>query len=172
MCRDFLVTGKCAAGDECDLSHDPTPERVPACLHFIRGNCTKPDCRYAHVRTNPAAPVCRAFATLGFCTKGALCPERHVHECPDYANKGICHRENCRLPHIDRAGQLRKVAARATGQSGEDGSSDVSSDEEHDNMDSDDFDSDEDDMEGGYEKMMPLGATKHGLSEQMDYVQF
>lgn len=142
---------------------------MPACLHFIRGNCTNPECRYAHVRTNPRAPVCRAFASLGYCSKGASCPDRHVHECPDYANKGICHRKKCRLPHVDRAGQLRKAAARGTVQAVEDESSDVSSDEELHDMDSDDFDSD------GLEEevLMPFAdSQKHELSQQMDFVQF
>lgn len=74
ICKNFLQKGSCPAGDFCDLSHDPSPERVPACLHFLRGNCSNPSCRYAHVRVNPSAQVCREFATLGYCKKELLAP--------------------------------------------------------------------------------------------------
>lgn len=29
-------------------------------------------------------------------------------ECPEYANEGKCNDTRCSLPHVDRAGQLRK----------------------------------------------------------------
>jgi hypothetical protein len=170
ICLDFLRTGQCQAGPDCDLSHDPTPERVPACLHFLRGNCTKDDCRYAHVRVNPGAPVCRAFATLGYCPKGAACPERHVHECPDYANKGLCRNKHCRLPHVDRAGQLRKAAAAKDGErNASETASDISSDDDDAEYDEDDVDSDEFDEE----YFIPsAAAAAHELSQQTDFVKF
>lgn len=59
---------------------------------------------------DPDANVCREFATLGYCRKGADCAERHVFECPDYANTGSCPDSNCHLPHVDRAWMLRKLA--------------------------------------------------------------
>ena len=111
ICKDFLRSGKCSNGPHCDLSHECSYARVPACAHFQRGKCTKDDCRYAHVRVNPAAPVCRAFSTYGFCETGLLCQERHVFECPDYASSGKCPNKHCRLPHIDRAGALRQAAS-------------------------------------------------------------
>lgn len=164
------MTGSCAAGDACDLSHDPTPERVPACLHFQRGNCTNPSCRFAHVHVDPAAPVCRAFATRGFCPKGADCAERHVSECPDYANKGICRNKKCRLPHVDRAGQLRKTAAAAKDDDdGEEAVSDLDSDTDLSAIDSDDVDSDDIPDEAF------LNADKsleRELSQQQDFVHF
>ena len=168
ICPDFLRTGECQAGLDCDLSHDPTPERVPACLHFLRGNCTNDNCRYAHVRVNPGAPVCRAFATLGYCSKGAMCPERHVHECPDYANKGLCRNKKCRLPHVDRAGALRKAAAaqQDADTTSADATSDISSDDDDAQYDSDDVDSD--DFEEDF--LMPDG-NQHELSQQTDYVK-
>ncbi|KAF2096928.1 hypothetical protein NA57DRAFT_78517 [Rhizodiscina lignyota] len=141
ICKDFLAKGSCPHGDNCDLSHDPTPNRVPACIHFLRGNCTNDDCRYAHVKVNPGAPVCRQFATLGYCEKGVACDERHVKECPDYANKGACHKKSCQLPHVDRAGQLRKAASAQVSEGNDDRTSDPSSDEEDI---SEDIDSDED----------------------------
>jgi hypothetical protein len=103
------MTGSCLRND-CQLSHDPTPNRSPACIHFSRGNCTNPTCRYAHVKIDPTANVCRDLAILGYCEKGADCTDRHIIECPDYANTGNCSNKKCRLPHVDRAGQLRKIA--------------------------------------------------------------
>ena len=145
---------------------------MPACLHFLRGNCSNPDCRYAHVRVNPSASVCRSFATLGYCERGANCTERHVFECPDYANAGVCNNKKCRLPHVDRAGQIRKIAAHATVESKEpqngsmeDHDSDVSSEGEE--IDSDDIDS-----EGLAEELLD-GAEQPdniAVSTQQDYI--
>ena len=175
MCKDYLQTGSCPAGDSCDLSHEATPERVPACVHFLRGKCSNPTCRYAHVRVNPAAPVCKDFAMLGYCGLGATCPERHVHECPDYANTGTCRKRKCHLPHVDRAGQNRKhnanVTDNATG-SAEENDSDLVSDDEYDEIDTDDVDSDS--LE---EDILPLSddavsQASHALSQQKDFVRF
>ncbi|KAI9753860.1 MAG: hypothetical protein M1815_005958 [Lichina confinis] len=194
ICKDFLQTGSCSAGDSCDLSHDTTPERVPACVHFLRGKCSNDQCRYAHVRVNPSAPVCRAFATLGFCDKGATCTERHVFECPDYAGTGSCNNKKCRLPHVDRAGQLRKMDASGPAASNNknnkrgvvssvvaqedhgEGESDLSSEE--DEADSDDIDSDglaeeEDDDEKEVEMLGNVTSpTSMDISAQQDYIRF
>ena len=81
------------------------------------------------------------------------------------------------MPHVDRAGQIRKIVAnklensddsrRASGQ--EDNSSDLSSEEEddHDAIDSDDLDSD-----GLVDEPMniPMDADTHELSQQQDFV--
>lgn len=108
LCKDFLQKGFCPAGDFCDLSHDLSPERTPTCLHFLRGRCSNQSCRYVHVGLNPAALVCYDFATFGYCKRGAQCSDRHVHECPAYANTGVCPDKKCRLPHPDSAGQIRQ----------------------------------------------------------------
>ena len=142
-CTDFLKSGNCPAGGACDLSHNLTPERTPACLHFLKGKCTNDPCRYIHVHVNPSAPVCKDFATLGYCRKGITCEHRHVHECPEYANVGICRKKKCHLPHVDRAGQLRKQAAQLNNVSSEDEDNDIFSDEAMSEAgDSDDVDSD------------------------------
>ena len=173
ICKDYLQTGTCPAGTSCDLSHEPKPERVPACLHFLRGRCSNDQCRYAHVRVNPGAPVCRPFATLGYCEEGARCGHRHIFECPDYANTGVCNHKKCRLPHVDRAGQLRKMMAgdapsdesRPLGINPDMDDNDVSSGEE---ADSDDFDSD-----GLAEEFMgSSGESNFGIFGQQDYIQF
>ncbi|KAF1346995.1 hypothetical protein BDV97DRAFT_358289 [Delphinella strobiligena] len=173
ICQQFLRHGNCAAGEECNLSHDLTPNRVPLCIHFIRGNCTNENCRYAHVRPSSSAHVCRPFATLGYCEKGAECDDRHVNECPDYANTGTCRDANCRLPHVDSVANKRRAdAAKAAGKKGspDPNESDMSSDEEdYQEIDSDDVDSDDLDED---EVMIGSGEQSHELSQQQDFVAF
>ncbi|OJJ46125.1 hypothetical protein ASPZODRAFT_67506 [Penicilliopsis zonata CBS 506.65] len=171
ICKEFLQTGKCNAGSSCDLSHEPSPHRSPACVHFLRGRCSNPECRYAHVRVTPGAPVCRDFATLGYCEKGAECDQRHVHECPDYANTGSCNKKRCPLPHVDRAGQIRKMAAanKADSPDNDEDEDDLSSEEEYDEIDSDDVDSDELDDEP---EELIAGADSGEISQQRDFVRF
>lgn len=171
MCKDFLQTGQCAAGSSCDLSHEPSPHRSPTCMHFLRGRCANPECRYAHVRVTPGAPVCRAFATLGYCEKGDACEEKHVHECPDYANTGTCHKKRCQLPHVDRAGQIRKAAAAAASKAdlGEDDSDPSSEEENYDAIDSDDVDSDA--FDDTPEELIE-GVDSGEMSQQQDFIRF
>lgn len=94
----------------CPLSHDPTPERVPVCIHFANGaRCRNgPSCKYPHVRLGPKEGVCRDFAVLGFCGNGTDCPHQHVRECPDFAATGACPTKGCRLPHVIRARHKKK----------------------------------------------------------------
>jgi hypothetical protein len=61
------------------------------------------------VKVSPNAPICNSFANLGYCEAGADCPNRHEYECPDYTASGRCTNPKCRLPHVDRAGQLRQL---------------------------------------------------------------
>lgn len=94
-----------------------------------------------------------------------------MHECPDYANTGVCNKKRCRLPHVDRAGQIRKNAAiKAEGTTAdEDEESDASSEEEeYDEIDSDDVDSDDDESEFIAEGVVDYGE----LSQQQDFVHF
>ncbi|KAH6686535.1 CCCH zinc finger protein [Verticillium dahliae] len=142
VCRDFLQKGKCANGEDCDLSHDLCPQRTPTCLHFIKGNCANHECPYAHNNVSPGALVCRPFGLYGFCEAGQECTERHVSECPDFSNTGVCKTKGCKLLHRERASVLRKAGE----QQEED--ADMSSDD--DVADSDDVDSDEvDEFLGG-----------------------
>lgn len=131
----MLKEGKCASGEACDLSHDLTPERVPNCLHFAKGNCAKAECPFTHSKAPPGAPVCRPFGMLGYCDKGGECEERHVFECPDFSNTGRCKTKGCKLLHRERASVLRAQAR------SDDNMDDVSSDDE--GAHSDDVDSDE-----------------------------
>ncbi|TKA29354.1 hypothetical protein B0A54_16862 [Friedmanniomyces endolithicus] len=169
ICKDFLRTSKCALGSNCDMSHEMTYHRVSACQYFLRGNCTKIACRYPHLFVSPAAPVCRAFATLGFCAKGSDCDKRHVLECPDHANHGFCAdhaKGECSLPHPERASIIRKAAKRQS-KTGSDAESDVSSDPEDKIDEMDDIDSDDEDV-----IMTGFGDNLHELSQQNDFIGF
>ncbi|EHK24779.1 uncharacterized protein TRIVIDRAFT_178368 [Trichoderma virens Gv29-8] len=135
LCKDFLKDGKCPNGEACDLSHEFTPERVPSCLHHAKGQCSRPDCPFTHSKASPGAPVCEAFGFCGYCDKGADCTDRHVFECPDFSNTGICKTRGCKLLHRERASVLRNQAKQR------DEAEDVSSEDE--SVDSDDVDSDE-----------------------------
>lgn len=169
ICKDFLLQGGgCPHGEHCDLSHDPTPERTPTCLHFARDSCTKPDCKYAHVKVSPAAPVCRDFGFYGYCGKGAACSDRHVFECPDFSNTGVCKAKGCKLPHRERASVLRRGGGGAAAAAAEDEEmADLSSDEDDDgeSIDDDDVDSDEVDEFIGTDEQGGLD-----FAEQRDFI--
>lgn len=112
ICWSFLQ-GNCPnTAETCQLSHDPTPERTPLCVHFANnGRCNRNKCPYPHVRVGPRQGVCRDFAVLGYCEKGLDCDNQHVRECPDFAEKGACTTKGCKLPHVIRANRTRKPAA-------------------------------------------------------------
>jgi hypothetical protein len=96
-------------GEQCSLSHEASPHNAPTCLHFQAGRCNNDDCRFAHVRINPAALNCEAFGSLGYCEKGDKCAELHAHECPSFSNTGTCrYGDDCRLGHVRRASRMRK----------------------------------------------------------------
>jgi hypothetical protein len=151
-------------GHDCDLSHDLIAERVPQCLHFAKGNCSNPSCRYTHKSLTPGAPVCRAFGMYGYCEKGAACLERHAFECPDFSNTGVCKTKGCKLLHRERAKFLRK--ANAEEKEREEGTmDDLSSEEEEDDDDSNDVDSDE--VE---EFLGPDDATDVDFAEEREFI--
>lgn len=115
ICWNFLQ-GNCPnTANNCQLSHDPTPERTPLCVHFANnGRCTRDNCPYPHVRVGARHGVCRDFAVLGYCDKGLDCDKQHVRECPDFAEHGSCTTKGCKLPHVIRANRTRKPAAPTT----------------------------------------------------------
>ncbi|KAI0478831.1 hypothetical protein GGR56DRAFT_632154 [Xylariaceae sp. FL0804] len=166
ICRKFLLKGSCQRGDDCDLSHDITEERTPLCLHFAQGNCNNPSCSYVHAEHAHTDPVCRAFGIYGYCDKGAGCPDRHVFECPDFSNMGVCKLKGCKRQHVERASVLRKANNARNSQSIED-AEDVSSDDD-DAADSDDVDSDEIEEFIGQSE----GAEILDFAEQKDFIGF
>ena len=111
ICWNFLQ-GNCPNNaDTCQLSHEPTPQRTPLCVHFANnGRCTRDKCPFPHVRVGPRHGVCRDFAVLGYCEKGLDCDKQHVRECPDFAENGACTTKGCKLPHVIRANRHRKTA--------------------------------------------------------------
>lgn len=116
ICWNFLQ-GNCPhSAEKCALSHDPTPERTPLCVHFANnGRCTRPNCPFPHVHVGPREGICRDFAVLGYCEKGLDCNKQHVRECPDFAEKGQCTTKGCKLPHVIRANRNRKAPVSTTG---------------------------------------------------------
>ncbi|KAL6298986.1 hypothetical protein BKA93DRAFT_743152 [Sparassis latifolia] len=115
ICWNFLQ-GSCPnTAETCPLSHEPTPERTPLCVHFANnGRCTRSNCPFPHVRVGQRHGVCRDFAVLGYCEKGLDCDKQHVRECPDFAEKGTCTTKGCKLPHVIRANRARKIAAQTS----------------------------------------------------------
>lgn len=94
-----------------------------------------------------------------------------MHECPNYANTGQCGNKKCPLPHIDRAGQIRKLAANKAGDHNQDDEdeSDLSSEEEmYDEIDTDDVDSDDLDEE----EEIVQGAESSEIAQQQDFIRF
>lgn len=89
-----------------------------------------------------------------------------MHECPDYANTGACHKKRCKLPHVDRAGQMKAVQASKAHREDE---SDASSEEEdYDEIDSDDVDSDEFDDTPAE---LIEGVDSGEMSQQHDFIR-
>ncbi|KAI0311749.1 hypothetical protein OF83DRAFT_1068297 [Amylostereum chailletii] len=115
ICWPFLQ-GTCPhSADTCALSHDPTPERTPLCVHFANnGRCTRVGCPFPHVHTGARSGVCRDFAVLGFCETGLNCERQHVRECPDFAERGECPNKRCKLPHVIRANRHRVQVSTAS----------------------------------------------------------
>ncbi|KAH7885859.1 hypothetical protein F5I97DRAFT_1876017 [Phlebopus sp. FC_14] len=112
VCWNFLHGNCSKTAETCNLSHDPTPERTPLCVHFANnGRCTRDNCPFPHVRVGQRHGVCRDFAVLGYCSKGLDCEMQHVRECPDFAEKGTCSTKGCKLPHVIRANRNRKIPA-------------------------------------------------------------
>ncbi|PIL25108.1 hypothetical protein GSI_12997 [Ganoderma sinense ZZ0214-1] len=112
ICWPFLQDKCPNTAETCPLSHDPTPERTPLCVHFANnGRCNRPNCPFPHVRVGQREGICRDFAVLGYCEKGLDCDKQHVRECPDFAEKGSCTTLGCKLPHVIRANRNRKAAA-------------------------------------------------------------
>ncbi|CAE6413936.1 unnamed protein product [Rhizoctonia solani] len=122
ICPRF-VSGDCPNTPlTCPLSHDPTPERMPLCVHFQNaGRCRLgSSCPYPHVFLGDKRKegVCRDFAVLGYCARGVECERNHVRECPDFAERGVCATKGCKLPHVIRASRGKieaaaKIAAQA-----------------------------------------------------------
>ncbi|KAH8157320.1 hypothetical protein CIB48_g10921 [Xylaria polymorpha] len=143
-----------------------------ACLttYFYRRQCG-PTCRYLHDVSKTA--ICRNWLVKGDCPKGDNCDlsheiteertplSRHVFECPDFSNNGVCKLKGCKRPHIERASILRKSNRRASSEEMDDLSS-----EDEDIVDSDDVDSDE------VEEFIGHNYDDMSFAEQKDFIGF
>ncbi|XP_011303835.1 zinc finger CCCH domain-containing protein C337.12 [Fopius arisanus] len=97
LCKNFLQ-GKCLL-DNCPLSHDVGPEKMPTCKYFLEGCCTRDNCQYLHVKVSANTPICVPFLR-GYCAKGDQCKERHTSICPEFDKYGKCAKgKNCPYPH-------------------------------------------------------------------------
>ncbi|PFH51823.1 hypothetical protein AMATHDRAFT_46799 [Amanita thiersii Skay4041] len=112
ICWNFLQDNCPNTAEGCNLSHEPTPQRTPICMHFLKkGRCTREKCPFPHVNVGERHGICRDFAVLGYCEKGLDCDKQHVRECPDFAERGTCTIKGCKLPHVIRANRNRKTVA-------------------------------------------------------------
>ncbi|XP_066256499.1 zinc finger CCCH domain-containing protein 3 isoform X2 [Euwallacea similis] len=96
LCTRFLQ-GACIKNN-CLLSHNVSPEKMPTCKYFLEGSCSRENCPYLHVKISSKSEVCRDFLE-GFCKKAAECEKRHQFLCPDYEKYGICQKQRCLYPH-------------------------------------------------------------------------
>ncbi|KAJ7022126.1 hypothetical protein C8F04DRAFT_1139078 [Mycena alexandri] len=106
LCTHFLAGSSCFHLFLSSLMYPSPYFLLPSLNHRATvpgARCTRPACPFPHVNVGPRSGVCRAFAVLGYCKLGLDCPQAHVRECPDFAEKGECTRPGCKLPHVIRA---------------------------------------------------------------------
>ncbi|XP_066148330.1 zinc finger CCCH domain-containing protein 3 isoform X2 [Euwallacea fornicatus] len=96
LCTRFLQ-GACLKNN-CLLSHNVSPEKMPTCKYFLEGSCSRENCPYLHVKISSNSEVCRDFLE-GFCKKAAECEKRHQFLCPDHEKYGVCQKQRCLYPH-------------------------------------------------------------------------
>ena len=68
VCTRHLQEGGCKRPG-CPYNHEPRPEKVPHCLHFLMAECRRERCPYQHVNVDADAPLCAKFLA-GFCPRG------------------------------------------------------------------------------------------------------
>lgn len=97
LCKKFLQ-GNCLL-DNCPLSHDVGPEKMPTCKYFLEGCCTRDSCPYRHIKVSSSTPICREFLQ-GYCAKGHECKQRHENLCPEFERMEKCSKgKHCPYPH-------------------------------------------------------------------------
>ena len=113
VCSRFL---KGACNDvHCPFSHKLAKEKMPVCRFFIKGTCNDDNCPYSHVRVNPNAKICRQFLR-GYCPRGEACTDKHVYECPDFAESGTCKKgEKCPWKHASASSRLSRPVEQSEG---------------------------------------------------------
>lgn len=96
ICPKFLK-GICKI-DDCHLSHEVVPEKMPTCRFFLEGCCIRETCPYLHVKVNDSAKVCLPFLQ-GYCQAAVNCKSVHIYVCPDFYKYAKCERVKCPYPH-------------------------------------------------------------------------
>ncbi|XP_075228698.1 zinc finger CCCH domain-containing protein 3 [Lycorma delicatula] len=97
ICRKFLQ-GTCEKND-CLLSHDVGPSKMPTCRHYLAGICVRDNCPYLHVKLSSSAPICVQFLQ-GYCPDAEKCKRRHIEMCPELEDRGVCSKgKSCPYPH-------------------------------------------------------------------------
>ncbi|XP_043286771.1 zinc finger CCCH domain-containing protein 3 [Venturia canescens] len=108
LCKNFLQ-GKCLL-DDCRLSHDVGPEKMPTCKYFLDGCCIRDACPYLHVKVSSNTPICAQFLR-GYCADGNKCKQRHAYLCPEFERSGSCAKSKyCPYPHKVKAASGTAVA--------------------------------------------------------------
>ncbi|CAK5283232.1 unnamed protein product [Mycena citricolor] len=111
-CPRFSTTGSCARGLTCAYAHDPA--KIAVCWNFLQGTCPKTaeTCDLSHDPTPERTPLCVHFSTkvaaLEMRARSHMSTLQHVRECPDFAEHGTCTKKGCKLPHVIRANRNRK----------------------------------------------------------------
>ncbi|KAK4053246.1 hypothetical protein OIO90_004020 [Microbotryomycetes sp. JL221] len=162
LCRFFQKTDKVAicplflkqkcpnSSINCQLSHDPKPQRTPHCLYF-------PDCKngsdciyvhsiYSNSKTNDSRNnICQAFSELGWCDEGKECKNKHTFECFEFSEKGICSTKGCKLPHVIRRKRQIEQQDRQSDAQHDQGGNEIDDDDDDDDDDDNDDDQEEED---------------------------
>lgn len=74
-------------------THHDRREQEP-CKEFVRGNCSRDNCKFLHDRS----ALCPEFKR-GFCSRGNTCIFSHQEECHDFMHGRCTRGENCRFTH-------------------------------------------------------------------------
>ncbi|GMR31085.1 hypothetical protein PMAYCL1PPCAC_01280 [Pristionchus mayeri] len=75
-----MLRGLCRGESHCPLPHGLLPHQMPICAHYLRCDCNHgPDeCGLVHIKHNEKVPVC-VFFNQGKCTKEDDCTFRHQY---------------------------------------------------------------------------------------------
>ncbi|ORX46426.1 hypothetical protein BCR36DRAFT_414086 [Piromyces finnis] len=109
LCPRFLK-GNCQ-DKNCLLDHSKNPKKLPLCIHFQNGKCLNENCPYVHVKLSEDTPVCKDFAMKGLCEKGLSCLNKHLYQCPEFANTGKCTNIKCIFLHVNSKSQPKPVTS-------------------------------------------------------------
>ncbi|VDO03751.1 unnamed protein product [Rodentolepis nana] len=77
ICPKFLQN-ICLLGEQrCPLAHVLDPCRIPQCVYFAKGTCSRSNCNFLHIKYPQGTLACQDFL-IGRCKKGSSCKKRHI----------------------------------------------------------------------------------------------